>query len=167
VNDEAGLQNIISAFSSYEVVAPLVILTNRDLNLAADDEKIKVIHGFVSMKDMSELYRGAVLCLGQLSSHPRLARTIPHKAFEAGYFGVPYISIKLGAVSEIFPDERTYRYIDNDSPEEIAQAVNGILSDSELVHKCAREIQNAYRSNLSQEKIYLNFIKTLASKGFK
>ncbi len=167
LNDEAGLQNIINAFSNYEVVAPLVILTNRDLNLAADDKKIKVIHGFVSMKDMSELYRGAILCLGQLSSHPRLARTIPHKAFEAGYYGVPYISIKSVAISEIFPNEKICHYLDNDSPKGIAQAVNEILSDAVLVHNYAQEIQNAYRSNISQEKIYQNFIKTLTSRGFK
>lgn len=167
VNDEAGLQNIVNAFSKYDVIASLVILTNRDLNLDLDNGRIQVIKGFVSIQEMSDLYDGAALCLGQLSSHPRLARTIPHKAFEAGYYGVPYISMKSIAISEIFPNEKTCRYLDNDSPKGIAQAVNEILSDAELIHNYAQEIQNAYRSNLSQEKIHLDFIKTLASKGFK
>ena len=167
VNDEAGLHNIINAFSKYDVVAPLVILTNRELDLEVDNERIEVIRGFVSMKEMSDLYRGAALCLGQLSSHPRLARTIPHKAFEAGYYGIPYISIKSAAISEIFPNEKTCHFLHNDSPKEIAEAVNEILSDTVLVRNYAQEIQNAYQSNISQEKIYLDFIETLASKGFK
>ncbi len=167
VNDEAGLLNIVNAFSKFDVVAPLVILTNRDLNLEVNNERIKVIQGFVSIKEMSDLYKGASLCLGQLSSHPRLARTIPHKAFEAGYYGVPYISIKSAAISEIFPNEKMCHYLDNDSPKGIAQAVNEILSDAVLVHNYAQEIQKVYRSNLSQEKIYQNFIRNLTSKGFK
>jgi glycosyltransferase involved in cell wall biosynthesis len=167
VNDEAGLKNIVNAFSKYDVIAPLVIMTNRDLNLGVDNGRIQVIKGFVSMKEMSDLYNGAALCLGQLSLHPRLARTIPHKAFEAGFYGVPYISIKSVAISEIFPNEKTCHYLDNDSPKEIAQAVNEILSDAVLVHNYAQEIQNAYRLKISQEKIHLDFVETLASKGFK
>lgn len=167
VNDEAGLQNIVAAFIKYDVIAPLVILTNRDLDLDVDNGRIQVINGFVSVQEMSDLYNGASLCLGQLSSHPRLARTIPHKAFEAGFYGVPYISIKSVSISEIFPNEKTCRYLDNDSPKEIAQAVNEILSDAVLVHNYAQEIQNVYRLKISQEKIHLDFIETLAGKGFK
>ncbi len=167
VNDEAGLQNIINAFSKYDVIAPLVILTNRDLNLDVGNGRIKVVKNFVSMQEMSDLYNGAALCLGQLSSHPRLARTIPHKAFEAGFYGVPYISIKSVAILEIYPNEKICRYLDNDSPKEIAQAVNEILSDVVLAQNYAREIQNVYRLNISQERIHLDFIETLTGKGFK
>lgn len=167
VNEEAGLENIVSAFNKYDVAAPLVILTNRELDLEVDNERIKVIQGFVSMKEMSDLYKGATLCLGQLSSHPRLTRTIPHKAFEAGYYGIPYISIKSASISEIFPNEKTCHFLENDSSKEIAEAVNEILSDAVLARNYAREIQNVYQSNISQEKIYLDFIKTLESKGFK
>lgn len=167
VNDEAGLQNIINAFSKYDVIAPLVILTNRDLNLDVGNRRIQVINGFVSMQEMSDMYKGAALCLGQISSHPRLARTIPHKAFEAGFYGVPYISIRSVAISEIFPNDKTCRYLDNDSPKEIAQAVNEILSDAVLAQNYAQEIQKVYRLNISQEKIHLDFIETLTGKGFK
>ncbi len=166
VNEEAGLQNIVSAFSKYDISAPLVILTNLDLNLEVNVKQVKIIKEFVSMEEMSELYKGAVVCLGQLSSHPRIARTIPHKAFEAGFFGTPYISIKNGAVSEIFSNGKGCHFIDNDSPREIAQAINWILDDPKLVHNYAQEMLNEYRSNLSQEKIYINFIEILTDKGF-
>jgi glycosyltransferase involved in cell wall biosynthesis len=166
VNAEAGLQNIINAFSDYEVDAPLVILTNRDLKLTIDKERIRVIQGYVSPEEMSDLYKGATLCLGQLSSHPRLERTIPHKAFEAGYYGTPYVSMKSVAVSEIFPNEKACYFLDDNSPQDIARAINWLLRDSGLVHEYANGIFSDYRLSVSQEKIYLNFIETLSSKGF-
>lgn len=165
-NDEAGLQNIVNAFNNYEVSAPLLIVTNHNFNLKVDNKKIKVIKGFISNKQMSDLYKGAVLCLGQLSSHPRLERTIPHKAFEAGYYGVPYISTQSAAVSEIFQTEYACHFLDNVSPDEIAQTINEILDDSELIKRYANEIQEVYRMHLSQEKIYADFIKTIEGKGF-
>lgn len=165
VNDEAGIQNILNAFNFYDIYLPLVILTNQDFNLEVDDQKIKVIRGHFSPQEMADLYRGAALCLGQLSSHPRLSRTIPHKAFEAGFYGVPYISTKSTAINEIFQTEKSCYFINGVSPQEIANAINYLVSDSEILRNHGIEIHRAYQENMSQKKIHTDFMKTLTEKN--
>jgi glycosyltransferase involved in cell wall biosynthesis len=110
---------------------------------------------------MSKLYEGALICLGQISSHPRLERTIPHKAFEAGFHGIPYISMKTKAILEVFPGENQAIFLENDTPDQIAETINKTLQDQDLMSKYSEGIRLRYQNELSQAKIYSHFISTL------
>jgi hypothetical protein len=58
---------------------------------------------------MSEVYRKSDIALGQLSRHPRLNYTIPHKAFEAGFFAKPYITANTSGIRELYgPDSAIF-----------------------------------------------------------
>lgn len=164
MNEEAGLENIINAYRFHRINVPLVIHTNQDLDGIDDTLPIQVINEYISVHEMSRLYREALMCLGQLSSHPRLERTIPHKAFEAGFHGIPYISMKTKAILEVFPEENQVIFLENDSPEQIANVINRCLQNQEFLSKYSMRINLRYQDELSQAKIYSRFISTLRNR---
>lgn len=164
VNEEAGLENILNAYRDHQINAPLLILTNREVNGLNENLPIQIINQYITTECMSDLYKGALICLGQLSSHPRLERTIPHKAFEAGFHGIPYISMKTKAILEVFPGENQVIFLENDTPEEIANVINNTLQNQEIIDSYSEGIRLRYENHLSQAKIYSRFIANLRNR---
>lgn len=165
VNEEAGLENIINAYRNHRIDAPLLILTNRSIDGIDENLTIQIISEYVTASDMTKLYKGALICLGQISSHPRLERTIPHKAFEAGFHGTPYISMRTKAILEVFPGKNQAIFLENDSPKHIAETINNILHDQELMSKYSEGIGLRYQNYLSQAKIHSKFMYSLKLRG--
>ena len=56
----------------------------------------------LSDEELSFCYNHAKISIGQLSSYERVNRTIPHKAYEAGFFGLPYVSAPSKSLEELF-----------------------------------------------------------------
>jgi glycosyltransferase involved in cell wall biosynthesis len=165
VNPEAGIENILNAFFYHRINGTLRILTNQAIQIPDGITNVEVINSYVSQQTLFALYESATICLGQLSSHPRLEKTIPHKAFEAAFHGKPYLTMKTSAILEIFPDQKDAIFIDTHSPKEIALRINKLLENQSMLNEYASSIRSRYRLSLSQEKLNSKFTKILRERG--
>lgn len=67
---------------------------------------LKLILDFLPTQELRTLMQRCHLSLGQLSDHPRLRRTIPHKAYESLAMKLPYLTASNTGVLELLtPDE--------------------------------------------------------------
>ena len=107
----------------------------------------------MSEKELIQLYLKADCCLGQISSNSRLSRTIPHKAFEAGYFGKPYVTVDNAGIREFLPGEFDALYLDQLDPRYIARRLLELLGNHELMLLLATNIQSRYYLTASQSAL--------------
>ncbi len=162
INAEAGIQNIVQSFSQYLPSLELWIVTDKWPDNSVLPPNIKLKIGRFSDDELSNFYSNALISIGQISSNSRLDRTVPHKAFESAYFGVPYISLRTRAMLEYFPDEESgVKYIEKADSEELANAIFEIAKSKEIREALSRQISNHYYSFLSQELISEKFCELL------
>ena len=167
INSEAGIQNIVRTFSEFLPGLELWIVTDKwTVNLILPPN-VKLKIGHFSDDELSFFYRNAQLSIGQISSNNRLDRTVPHKAFESSFFGVPYISLRTRAMLEYFPDEDSgVKYIEKADSEVLANAILEIAESKELREAMSRQISNRYSCLLSQKIISENFRELLIRKNY-
>lgn len=70
-------------------------------------ENVKLITEFLSNSELVQLMQGCDLSLGQLSDHPRLNRTIPHKAYESLVMRLPYLTAASRGILELLKPNKT------------------------------------------------------------
>ena len=112
---EAGGEVIVRAAKLLEGSNIKVLMHSFGLEL----EKIKkiieelkpsnfvLITDFLPIEQVRETMQKSHLSLGQLSSHDRLQRTIPHKAYESLALKLPYLTARNPAVLELLEDGKT------------------------------------------------------------
>ena len=164
VNRESGFETICEAAKILSNEATFIfILGERDL-VPTDLENVIRLSN-VSSLEMMEIYGMAQVAIGQISCHPRLNYTIPHKAFEAGYFKKAYVTSQSNGIREIYDDE-SVSYLSKSNSETLAKAIRTLASEkSRLMLEV--EIGLQYEHSLSQEVINKQFaqiIRDIASQ---
>ena len=111
VIDQEVLHNIIANIidNEYEIIK--FFLREKDFNLVIaspdfqvknlDSENIHLLSRYLSDQEIKWLYTNAYFSLGQFGRTKRQQRSIPHKYFEASYFGCSYVSLKSTALNEM------------------------------------------------------------------
>ena len=67
---------------------------------------IKLMIDFLPAEELRTLMQKCHLSLGQLSNHPRLKRTVPHKCYESLAMKLPYLTASnIGVLELLTPDE--------------------------------------------------------------
>ena len=164
VNRESGFENICEAAKLLSNEATFIfILGERDL-------PPKDLHNIIQLSkvspiEMKEIYEMADITIGQISNHPRLKYTIPHKAFEAGYFKRAYITANSEGIREIF-NERSVVYLNETNPESLAAAIRALSNGKNRV-KLEIEIGLQYQNKVSQAVInnqFAHLIREFASE---
>jgi glycosyltransferase involved in cell wall biosynthesis len=154
VNKEAGFQNICDAARILSNHANFIfILGDRDVLPNDLENVIRLSH--VSPSEMQEIYAMADVAVGQISDHPRLKYTIPHKAFEAGYFKKAYVTTGSQGIKEIYKEESII-YLSNSNPESLASAIL-TLGNRDIRETLEAKIWLQYQKSLSQSVINLQF----------
>jgi hypothetical protein len=154
VNKEAGFRNICNAARILSKQATFIfILGDRDV-LPTDLENVIRLSN-VSSNEMQEIYAMAHVAVGQISNHPRLRYTIPHKAFEAGYFKKAYVTSGSRGIKEIYK-EKSVIYLSNSNPESLAGAIL-TLGNQKIRRTFEDEIWLEYQYSLSQVVINKQF----------
>lgn len=154
INNESGIDTILLSARELTKEANFIFLTGRD-------DKLKNLSpncfqmSDVSESEMAEIYDLADIALGQISSHPRLKYTIPHKAFEAGYFAIPYISADNSGIRE-FLDSEDAVFISQPFAEGIVEAIS-LLSNFAARKDFSRKIHEKYEQKASQFVINRDF----------
>lgn len=162
-NPESGLEVLASCTHLlYNEEIEFLIISPGLGNRYLFSTKTQVVREKVESKqELANLMKLGNLSLGQLSSHRRTKRTIPHKAFESAFLGIPYLSARSSGVLEIFTEGKDIACFQPGSSEDLARAILEIRDSKELLLMLKRGIQTTYNSTLSQEKISLNLIKII------
>ncbi len=154
INNESGFDNINNAaIQLNNKVSFIFLLGESDMPSSLSPNVIWV--SGVSDMEMRQIYELADISLGQISHHPRLSHTIPHKAFEAGFFGTPYISAENAGICE-FLDSDDAVFVNEPFTEELVDAIN-LLSDLEVRNGYAGKINKCYQERAAQSIVNQKF----------
>jgi hypothetical protein len=104
VNSESGIEHILEAAEILKDKASFILVCGANDVFPALPANT-ILLSKLSDLELSEVYQISDVTLGQLSNHPRLRYTIPHKAFEAGFFAKPYITANSAGVRELYGSE--------------------------------------------------------------
>lgn len=161
---EAGLELLSETTKKMENtgIEFIVLCSNLPKGLAFG-KSTKVISRRLSAREMKYLYETATLCVGQISNRPRLKHTIPHKAFEAAFFGKPYVSSDALAIREFLPRDNQCYYLNHASVASLEKAILEITSNTELQRNLSLNIQKRYNSVASQAILSLKFYEIISS----
>ena len=118
-----------------------------------------VINEFVESKqNLAKIYAKAKLTLGQLSNHPRLSRTIPHKAYESAFLSKPYLSARTKGILELFSEGREIFCFNPGDPQDLANKIKLFFTKPSDFEKFGANMRSKYDSDLSQSKLSARFI---------
>ncbi len=156
INNESGIDTIISSANDLSTEANFIFLTGKENTLKSLSSNCFLVSD-VNEDEMAQIYRLADVALGQISNHRRLKYTIPHKAYEAGYFGKCYVTARSRGLLEIFSQNECY-FLEEATPEALKSAIRS-LRDSNLRSEYEVAISKTYERKISQQEINLSFEK--------
>ena len=158
VNRESGIQNIVSAAKIMQDDVIFIFATSGGLDRLHLPSNC-ILREHISWGEMKALYERSDICIGQISDLHRLRYTIPHKAFEAGFFGKPYITTSTPSISELYEEEAIFK-VDSPNPASLVNALN-YLQDATVRDSLSFNISKNYLERASQ-KMLSERIETLA-----
>jgi glycosyltransferase involved in cell wall biosynthesis len=99
--------------------------------------------------DFINIYKKCTIALGQLSTHSRLRRTIPHKAFEASYMGTPYVTARNVGICEVFREGHEMVCFEPGNAMDLSNTIIDLLNDQQKLTKLSHNIRAKYDSAFS------------------
>jgi len=160
-NVESGIDNIIKLADYSKNAYNFVILTNKIPNSFKARENVLFISEYIADFEIALLYQKCFLSLGQLSDSKRLDRTIPHKAFESGYFGTPYLTLRRDGIAEFLSDESEAIFVDTLNMINIAKIIEEFYSNFSLQRALKINIKKKYLKIASQTELKREFFRIL------
>jgi len=154
---ESGIRNILDVAKEIEIEIKIVIATNIFCGDAKIPNNVVIITKVLSENEIATLYRRSFLNIGQMSNSKRLNFTIPHKAFESGFFGKPYLAISRRALIELYPNNNSITYIDKLDISKIARKIECIYSDKDMRKDLEFQIKSRYALVASQDVLQRKF----------
>ena len=154
VNKESGFSDIIQTAISLQDEASFIFVLGKNDALRSFPANVIAISE-ISDNEMKQIYDISDVAIGQISIHPRLRYTIPHKAFEAGFFGIPYISADSEGIRE-FLDTSSALLIAPPFVPELVKAIKLLKSTSSHV-SYREQIRKRYVDHASQRVLCEEF----------
>ena len=150
INEESGLDNIKDLILNLKNVTFIICSSNLPKDFPNYDNLVKIERN-VSFAEMKYLYEISDATLGQLGTSERLARTIPHKAFESAYFGKPYLGFNHEALNELFKEKQSsllFARLD-----EIEDFLSNFKPNQEVIQDIGLNAKRIYEKEFNQEKL--------------
>ncbi len=107
------------------------------------------------VKKMSECH----ISLGQFGKNERLARTIPHKAFESLALVLPYVTARADGISSILKDGESCLMVNPADADDMARAISRLKNDQNLSNFLSKNGQQLFRENFTPTKLTQVFIQ--------
>jgi glycosyltransferase involved in cell wall biosynthesis len=117
--------------------------------------------GFHSKSEFASLYAHALLSLGQLSNHPRLSRTIPHKAYEAAYTSTAYITARSQGILELFKEDHEILCFEPGNAQDLASKIFQVCFSPHLALEIGSKMNIRYLTKCSQSSLANEFLAGL------
>lgn len=115
-----------------------------------------------NQSEIANIYKYAQVTIGQMSSHSRLSRTIPHKAFESAYLSKPYITAGNSGIREIFVADKEIICTQADDPIDLGLKIKYILNNPKEANSIGENMNLKYRNFYSQDILAKEFIKLVS-----
>ena len=158
INNESGIQNILSAASRLEEKAAFILICSKnDLLTKLPSNVIRLSE--LTNDELKFVYQKSDIALGQISHHPRLSYTIPHKAFEAGFFAKAYITANTQGILELYGSDAIC-LIEDISGSGLAAEIEKLF-DPAIRSEFARRIHLDYNERASQKVLNAKFERIL------
>jgi glycosyltransferase involved in cell wall biosynthesis len=159
-NDEAGLNILCEATKELEKEKIQFIVLSKidDTKYDFSKKTVFIQSYFPSKSSIASYLASADLSLGQLSNHERLKRTIPHKAYESAFLGVPYLSARNPGVLEIFKENENIFCFNPGSSKDLAEKILFLSKNKEILRKSSINLKNLYAATLSQKVLTEKFL---------
>ena len=158
INNESGYSSILKAAEILKEKATFLLLVNQNSWTGFTPSNCIEINSY-SNEQMFSCYRIAQIALGQISDHKRLELTIPHKAFEAAFFGKTYITNKSSGMEE-FGSQKNLVFLESLLPMAIANQIIEIATP-ETLQLYGNALNAHYQENYSQRILNIGFEKML------
>lgn len=161
-NLESGLEILAQASWYLQSDVKLIVISPNIPKTINFSPSVEIISKIISNIDLARYYETSALSLGWLGNSHRSERTIPHKFYEAIYFGVPYLTKFSTAISELITTNDCFVLSKVQSPMDLAIQISSILSDEGSQKAVAEGARTKYSQNFSQANIVKNFLDQLA-----
>ncbi len=164
-NNEAGLDVLAEAtrILSDQKIDFIILSNSKELKTQFSNRTRVIAEFFESKNEIATHLANADLSLGQLSNHKRLKRTIPHKAFESAYLGVPYLTARNSGILEIFEEDKEIFCFKPGSPEDLAKQILFLSKNRTVLEKSSIPLKARYRARLSQTLLADELLKHINS----
>ena len=136
----------------------LILTSNIPDNIKFGGNTILRDTPYKNKEEMAHLLNSCDILLGQLSNHPRLNVTIPHKAFEAAILGKPYLSARASGIQEFLEEGLEAEYFDPGDPVDLLRKIVKLKEDRANACKLGNNIFKKYVKIASEEAIGNNFL---------
>lgn len=154
VNSESGIDHILEAAELLgEKVLFILVCGPRD-EFSTLPPNVILLSDLTNM-ELREVYQKCDVALGQISTHPRLKYTIPHKAFEAGFFAKPYITANSTGIRELYGPESAV-FLEQVSGQNLASEILRFLEPTTR-KRFGKSIQACYKRKAAQTVTNLKF----------
>ena len=164
-NPESGLNILEAASHEFEQKAMnLIICTNIKESEFQFSKSTYFISRRLTNREIRMIYEMSDIVIGQISNKPRLNRTIPHKAFEAGYFSKPYISGDNQGIRELYSDSDQVEYLPESNSESLINCISNLIHDETRLRNLGLNIKARYMEIASQEILGKEFHHLLAEQ---
>lgn len=147
---EAGLE-VLEMCAKNEQLNKNVLfkVVSQGYSVDSRTNQIEVENRYLSDVELARNFIESSLVLGQLSNHKRLRFTIPHKFFEAAFFGRPYLTSNYGLVGTFGLCGLVYTF-EGGSHQDLADRILQIFEDVESAELMGQKLKEWYETNASQ-----------------
>jgi glycosyltransferase involved in cell wall biosynthesis len=165
-NDEAGLKTLAEAtlLLKNEPITFCIFSPGIKNNLVFSENTVIEQNYIKSKGDLAKIFQASFLILGQMSSHIRLERTIPHKAFEAAFSGKPYLTSRAGGILEIFEEDKEVICFAGGDPKDLAEKIKLLINHPTLSLDLSLNIKAKYNQLCSQKVLTELFIEIVKQR---
>ena len=157
INAEAGIELLAAISWLFPQNLKLVVISPnipKSLNFSSST---KIISERVTNTSLTNYYSNAILAIGQLGKSKRLDFTIPHKFYEAAYFGVPYLTQKKTGLTELISANEYELFCHDLEPSSISTLVTMFAQDEVKMQSMTNLLRESYEKKFSQEVISRDF----------
>jgi len=154
---EAGAEYLIQAAKILEnedikfVMVSGGLLLDKIKKIVEDlkPQTLEFISDLLSADKLRETMQGSHLSVGQLSDHPRLERTIPHKCYESLAMRLPYLTAANRGVMELLRDGNTCLTCEPANAASFAEKILWAKTNREKLDEIARNGYKLYSTDLT------------------
>jgi len=154
INRESGFENLLSAARILKDSVAFVFVVGKN-DEVLECPKNAIVVSDITDKELMDIYKLSDISIGQISNHRRLRYTIPHKAFEAGFFSMPFITADSAGVREYLGQDSAL-FLSDPSPESLAESIKN-LSDKSSLRALSKKINVNHKKIASQQLLVTNF----------
>lgn len=161
-NPEAGLPQVMEAARILQSEGVRFLIISPNANLQDLPTNIELHKGFFAVDQLRHWMQSCQVSIGQVSTHERLGRTIPHKAYESMILGIPFLTADTPAVRELFANESAI-FVEPGNVADIVAQIRSLKNDPDRSIEIVRNASRCYIEKCSNEVLALEIISHIRS----